>query len=429
MMQRVNLAFETLGDPLRRVTYDHARRSTRAGSKSYDTHEKEPQSTTSSGRPRPAPSPTDAVAKHNRRYVAIGMIVLIVVGLLVLNSLLDNASGGAAQPAAAPGDKPSTPLASAFLPTRTRTPTPRAVSRVVNFLSPTATPSKSQFQRTLEALSRSVAAPTPTPIPTTAPPPTPTYTPTPTHFPTPVPTATVTPLLQWTAYQNTHYHYQIDVAPGWTVNQPQEDAVYIRFATWPYDARIVIFSSVDAVGTVEQWADELLTYRASVNTLFEFISISNVQLAPDLAGIRLEYLAQAEPKDCVASTLELIAIAGSTEYELLGLACQDSLAFYKRDMERMIDSFVVLAPMPTPTPPTPTPLPPPTPTQAEQLRLDSHRPIELEQVRAAVLRMMAANNISMLPNPVFGPSEWSAACTIGTHDMSKFPDVGTRLRQ
>ena len=159
--------------------------------------------------------------------------------------------------------------------------------------------------------------------------------------PTPTPTSatTATRAKEWQTYRNMVHNYTIDVVPGWTVDDEDQNNVVIES---PGGAAYLEVTAVVNLGhTLEGLTDELVEFlRKEPKALFELVSRSGFTLASGLEASRVVYRWQGVSQHCVDHMTAVLVLVDSQAFGLAGEVCEDSVALYQADLERMQESLV-----------------------------------------------------------------------------------------
>ena len=248
MMKRLNLAYETLSDPDRRVAYDRTRgaqQRQRTETGSRDTHGERPRT---SGPTSQSGTATTTTRPETRRVKPL-RIMAIVAGLAVVVAIVAAAVSAAGGRDEGDGGDDGGSRGVALLPTRTPTPTTAAPRP-----TPTVIPAAGAAAGVSGAAALRPTA-TPTHIPTPTATPKPTSTPSPTATPLALPTAVPTaapPIVERDYFTRGSSQDDVLHAQG----TPTEIKIWKSLGDedWRYGFSKVTFSLTD--GRVTEWDNE-----------------------------------------------------------------------------------------------------------------------------------------------------------------------------
>ena len=164
---------------------------------------------------------------------------------------------------------------------------------------------------------------------------------------------------QWSTYQNDDYGYELEIAPGWYLDEEasSEDATF-----WSEDSKalIQIFTyDLDRNWTLEEHAEserDSLEEQAREQSwdVFEITSFQKMQYA-GREYYHLAYRWRTSTEYCISNDIVRIFLSGfypSKPYgfAIYGRICEDSLDRYSDEHDPMLESFLEWEPhLPTPS--------------------------------------------------------------------------------
>ena len=165
---------------------------------------------------------------------------------------------------------------------------------------------------------------------------------------TPTPTPVPTPAVSET-YHNGKYGYSIDIAPGWTLDEEEDDGSYTSF--WSQDEKgFLSISGYElpvpySLQEFAEWRRDELEQWAAESSLPQFEILSFQKMREEGREFySLKYRWQDSPEYCVNHDVEVVSLSDWYPDKPRGFSkitgiCKDSPDTYRRDLNAMVGSF------------------------------------------------------------------------------------------